>query len=240
MISRAKFWAVLATTFIASALMPAARADQLPLNVDYCACIPTSLGGVAGMITVTSPGINKVEIGVSLDSPLQFHQTNGLDGFNFNVVGFGSLTSSDITINNGGGSTWTLLPGPNHEGGAGTFMYSLTCTPGPNGCLTAPVESLDFTITATGLTMAAVESTNGGASHVDFGANVANANISGCTGIVGAGNGGEGTSPSGTTSSACAGTLPPSAVPEPSSIFLVGTTLMGLGCLLRKKLATAK
>ena len=235
--SRANFWAILAIACPLIALTPAARADTFNLNVNQCNCIPTSLGGIAGTVTVTAPATNEVEIVVSLNSPLQFHQTSGLDAFDFNAVGF-SLTSANITINNNGGSTWALVgSGSQHEDGLGTFMYSLECTAGANGCVTAPVRTLDFTITASGLTLAAVENRNSNASNTDFGANVANANTSGCTGMVGAGNGTAQSTATGTTSSGCLGTTPPS-VPEPTSIAFLGTGLLGLLVVARRKVSS--
>ena len=232
--SRVKLFSILAVSLAVICMAPAARAASFDLNVGYCNCIPTSLGGVAGTVNVTSPGTNEVEIVLTINAPLQSHD-QGLDSFAFNVVGFSSLTqASNFTINNAGGSTWTLSnPGGNADG-AGSFMYSFECTAGANGCATAPVRTFDFTITASGLTVAAVESTNGGASNVDFAANVANANISGCTGMVGGGNGTGQSTPSGSTTASCAGPL----VPEPNSIAFFGTGLLGLGFVLRRKFAS--
>lgn len=232
---RAKLFSILAIALAAICIAPAARATDFNLNVNYCQCIPTSLGGIAGDVDVTSPGTNEVEIAVTIDSPLQFHG-NGIDSFAFNVVGFSSLTSSNFTINNAGGSGWTFSVPAGTADGAGKFMYSFQCTAGSNGCSPAPVQTFDFTITATGLTVADVESTNGGASNVDFEASVADANINSCTGAVGGGDGTAQSTPTGTTTTACAGGTP--STPEASSIGFFGTGLLVVGWVLRRKLVT--
>ena len=223
--SRAKIWITLAVAAVAIFATPAARADNFALNVDYCGCIPT--GTSAGNVSVTNVG-NAVTITATLTNGDVFHD-QGLASFAFNVVGFSGLQSSDFTINNAGGSTWTFVSPAQTADGAGTFMYNFECAGGANGCNGNPT-TFSFTLSKTALTKSAFESTNGGASNVYFAVNVANPSTTGCTGEVGAGGV---TGPTGTGRAACSSTT---QTPEPTSIAFFGTGLIGLGIVLRKRL----
>lgn len=206
-----------------------ASADTFDLNAIYCNCLPS--GTVAGTVTLTQFQTNIVDVLVQLSAPnLTFHD-QGLNSFSFN--GPAGLTESNFSIVNNGGGSWTFGTGGNADG-AGNFMYFFMCAAAPNGCTGNPTV-LEFRVTSTGVTPVDLETLGGrGGSKTDFAANVANRNVSGCTGIVGGGNGTGQSAPSGGLDGAhenCGST----PVPEPTSMVLLGTGLLAVGARLRPR-----
>ena len=202
------------------------------------------------MVVTQAPanaGVNVVDVLVTLNN-LVFHD-QGLESFAFNISGNPSLTqvttlgaSGQLTIINGGGSTWTLThPAGNTDGAGSTFGYSLDCTAGAGACVGSP-STLEFQIELTGLTPAGLETLSGAVvkqgknlvqttTNVDFAANVANG---ACTGEIGAGSGtGQSTPQTTGKGTTTCGT----AVPEPGTLLLVGFGLLGLslGAFGRRK-----
>ena len=236
----------LAVTLVAIGIfaVPQALADSttgvFALNIDFCS-EPCLAGGGSGTVTLTANGSGSTEtvtVDVELSGGLDFHQTQGLDAFNFNLSG-----APAGTISFKSGSLTTGFVGPvtgGHEDGAGDFNYAVqwgTTFPGTDG------TSLIFTIqdSGGGITPAMLEvvSTspgNGtGNTPVDFAANVTNGV---CTGLIGGGNGTSDSTAQTLHSGSTTCSAPP-GVPEPTSVLLLGTALAFIGKFLKGRLAVA-
>jgi hypothetical protein len=213
---------------IGFAAAPKASADTFTLNQIFCNCLPA--GGNAGTVTLTQVGPDVTTL-ILLAPGLTFHESNGLDAFGFNAPT--GLTAADFTFTPGAPG-WSLLFGPLHEDGAGWFRYGFACIAAPNGCVGNPST---FTFTTHGVTLADMETTEGGTSNSDLAANVALIAASGCTGMVGGGNGASESTPSlgFTGESPCGSSLPVQTTPEPASLLLLGSGLATTAYRLRRR-----
>jgi hypothetical protein len=218
---------------------PMASADIFQLNVDYCSmlCIPGGTSG--GTVTVTGNNTTSVTIDVSLNAPLDSHQTSGLDAFEFNAVSSSGLSISGLTSGFeicGGVTSGAFSSCSNHEDGSGTFLDIICLTtaascPQTNGGPGVGGNTLAFTLTSSGAIN--VETLNG-TSNVDFAVNVTNGT---CTGLIGGGNRTGQSTASPSSGSSCASTSATSTVPEPTSILLLSTALIFAATLLKNRLA---
>jgi hypothetical protein len=198
------------TVVAAAALMlggavGSAKADTIyNLTVDNCTggCNPGSPGTSMGTVDLKQNGTGDVLVTVSLVSPLEFVNTGLVNTIDFNL---GSIASG-VTAANFTNSVFSLASGTagsDHFDGFGDFQYSIEMS-GAQGAGGAQASPVSFDILAAGLTES---SFTGNAGGWFFGVDVYNSVLN-TTGPIGTGG---------------------TAVPEPSSIGLLGAALVGIG-----------
>src|SRR5262249_17419577 len=225
---------------------PKASATTFNLNDIYCNCLP---GGSAAVGTVdgTASGGN-LTITVDLNDLLNFHYSNAFDLFGFGYDGgtlslVGPIITKDALGNSVSVSGWGLTQAAKSgaQDGAGKdynwFIDCPLCSGGGGGV--SGVNYLQFTISSSAgpPTEAAIEFLKG-ANKNDFAASVTRTGgISGCTGVIGGGNG-AGQSSDSASNGTGAGTVDCSGattVPDGgTTVGLLGLGILGLAYLRRR------
>lgn len=190
----------------------AARADTVTFNLDVGSTLPNKLYGT---VTLTLVG-NAIQVNVSL-----------LPGNRLVNTGFAATVAFNSTLNGQIGvtglpATYTLVNNGNLGSigmdGFGTFEYGVLFNAQGGGAGTD--SSLTFTVTRVGgfssVFQLVENSTNPPGSHQSpFAVDLICDSCQGATGIV--------------------GTTGPSSIPEPTSMILLGTGLVGVATGLRRR-----
>jgi hypothetical protein len=223
--------------------VPKASATTFQLNDIYCNCLPAgSTNG--GTVDVTASGGNLTFV-VNLNDLLNFHYSNAFDLFGFNYDGPGTLSlvgpivtqaaNGSSVSSSGWGLTQTAKSGA--QDGAGNsfnwFIDCASCSGGGGGI--SGVNILTFTISSSGKSLVLGDVAILSGNNVDFSAAVTRTTLSGCTGVIGGGNGtGDSTSKPSTGIAAdginCGATVPDGG----TTAGLLGLGMLGLAYLRRR------
>ncbi len=231
---KSRVWILLAAAALVLALGPLAKADSFDLtyqNGNVPGTSPYGTVSVTGTCTA----------GVCTQVVITFTVNAGLDMFGNDAAAWNETTTAGITSITVAGTAVVGSPGTptldqgfdnkvNMDGfGSGSNGFDAGAAGGTGS--SSGYSQIVVTINGTGLTLGQFEGTNG--AGVQFSAQVGGYNgnpqgLSTCTGYVGT---------QGTLTAPSPGNCGTTTVPEPGTLTLLGTGLLGLAGLVRRKLS---